>query len=394
MLFVRRLFFTIIVFVFLISSVSAQGAEIGPFSFDAPPQYGLTAKSAILIEASTGRVIFEKNADAREYPASMTKMMTAILSLELAKPDDIVHVSDEAANVEGSSLYLEKGDAISMAELCQGMMLISGNDAAVAIADSISGNTADFVKLMNKKAAEVGAVNTHFANPNGLPNPDHYSTARDIAKIADYCYQNESFRKIVSVKEKEIQWITPAKKEMLYNTNHLLWNYPYADGIKTGYTDDAGGCLTASATRDGVTLIAVVMHTDSEPDKFSEAKQLLNYGFQKVRMQSAYSKSDLTRAVHIHDGEIPEINAAPQTDIYYPLIDGEDSSAYSIKINVPRYVDAPVKAGDKVGTVDIFYNDKKVNEVPMLADNSSEKGLNFKSLCYALYDSIVNLFVA
>ncbi|MDQ0203268.1 D-alanyl-D-alanine carboxypeptidase family protein [Pectinatus haikarae] len=392
MRFLRYLIFAVIFSLSSLTSASAQDISLQQFSSGAPPEYGLTAKSAILIEASTGRVIFEKNADVHEYPASMTKMMTAVLSLEMTNPNDIVHISDEATNVDGSSLYLEKGDIMHMDELRQGMMLVSGNDAAVAIADAIGGTTSAFVDLMNKKAQSLGAVNTHFVNPNGLPDPNHYSTARDMAKIAAYAYENEDFRKIVSAKEKEIHWLTPDKKMVFENTNHLLWNYPYANGIKTGYTDDAGGCLAASATRNGVTLIAVVMHTEDGQNRFSEAQELLDYGFKNVRMQPGYKKTDLMQSIHVHNGKTAKINVVPQSDISYPLIDGESGTSYSIKVNLPQYLEAPVKTGDKVGSVDIFYNNNKVGEVPMTADRSSGTGFNLESLCYALYDSITSLF--
>lgn len=392
MRFLRYLIFAAVFSIAIFSSASAQ--DVGPqqFSADTAPQYGLTATSAILIEASTGRVIFEKNADAQGYPASMTKMMTAILSIEMSKPNDIVHISDEAADVDGSSLYLEKGDVMRMDELRQGMMLVSGNDAAVAIADAISSTTPAFVALMNKKAQEIGAVNTHFNNPNGLPDPNHYSTARDMAKIAAYAYKNNDFRKIVAAKEKEIHWITPNKKNVFENTNRLLWNYPYANGIKTGYTDDAGGCLAASATYNGATLIAVVMHTEDGPDRFTEAQELLAYGFKNIQMQPSHKKSDFIQSIHVHGGKTGKINVTPQTDISYPLINGETGSAYSMKINLPRYLEAPVKSGDQVGSIDILYNNQKVGEVPMLADKSSTRGFSLASLCYTVYDGITGLF--
>jgi len=388
--FFRYLSFTILLFCLYIVPVSAQSV----FNINTPPEYGLTAKSAILIEASTGRVIFEKNADAREYPASMTKMMTTILSLEMTRPDDIVHISNEAAAVDGSSLYLEKGDIMRMDELRQGMMLVSGNDAAVAIADAISGNVPAFVALMNKKAQEIGAVNTHFVNPNGLPNPQHYSTARDIAKIAAYCYRNKDFRQIVNTKEKAIHWISPNKTVTFDNTNHLLWTYSYANGIKTGYTDDAGGCLAASATVNGVTLIAVVMHTEDAADRFTAARELLDYGFKKVSLKDGYRKTDLMHTVHVHDGKNATINVTPIEDINYPIISGQDNKEYSIKMNIPRYVDAPIKTGDKVGTVDLFYDNKKVAEIPVVADSPSPKGFNIKSLCYNIFDHISDLWTA
>lgn len=388
MRFIRYFIFTISFFVFSTISVSAQ--TIPSFSQTDSSLANLTAQSAILIENSTGRVLFEKNADARQYPASMTKMMTTILSLEMSKPDDLVYIHDDAATADGSAVGLQKGDIITMGELRQAMMLISGNDAAVAIADAISGSVPVFADLMNQKAVDIGAVNTHFINPNGLPNPNHYSTARDMVKIAAYAYKNKDFQQIVSTKKKEIQWVNPNKKDIFENTNHLLWNYPYANGIKTGYTDDAGGCLTASATKDGVTLIAVIMHTENAPDRFKEAQELLDYGFKNVHLQRGYKKADLIQPLHVHGGKIPEINVEPQSDIDYPLLNEENSSAYSIKVNLPHYLAAPIKAGDKAGSIDILYNNEKIGEVPMIADRSSYTGFNIKSLYYYVYDSVAD----
>lgn len=385
----------VIIAVLLIASLfnTALAAPASAFNPLAAPDFGLTAKSAILIEATTGRVIFEKNADAREYPASMTKMMTCILSLEKTKPTDVIHIADAACSVGGSSLYLQKGDIMTMQQLRQGMMLVSGNDAAVAIACAVSGSVPAFVDLMNEKAKSIGALNTHFDNPNGLPDKNHYSTARDMAKIADYCYQNAAFRKIVDCKDQEIHWIYPKnKKFVFFNTNHLLWTYPYANGIKTGYTEEAGGCLAASATHDGTTLIAVVMHTNDAEDRFTEAKQLLEYGFKMVKMQRAYTKDQLRKTLHVHDGKTAEISVAPSHDIEYPIIKGQDNADYSISLDLPHYLKAPINTGDQVGYVNILYKGKVVGKVPILAEQSSQQGFSFGSFYYTIYDKLASLF--
>lgn len=184
-------------------------------------------------------------------PASTTKMMTCILGLENANDDDIVEVDKRAVGVEGSAIYINEGDKIKMSELLQATMLASGNDGAAAIAYYVGkGSLETFVQMMNDKAKEIGATNTHFNNPHGLTDPNHCTTARDLAKIARYAYQNEKFRKIVSTKEQEIQWVNPAERKDVYgSTNRLLWNYDDVTGIKTGYTDAAGGCLVASAQK-------------------------------------------------------------------------------------------------------------------------------------------------
>lgn len=249
-----------------LSALTASAAE-------AP---ALTADAAILIDAGTGRVLYEKNADKREYPASMTKMMTCILALEKGNPLKTIAISANAANVESTELY--GGEWIHLGDLTYQMMLISDNGAATAIAEAIGGNVNHFASMMNEKARAIGAVGTHFVNANGMPDENHYSTARDMAKIAQYGLRNKDFRQIVSTKSKQVHYERPNKNLPCTNTNHLLFTYDGAIGVKTGYTRAAQGCLAAAATRHGKTLIAVIMHAGWD-SRFTEAAALLDYGF-------------------------------------------------------------------------------------------------------------------
>lgn len=237
----------------------------------------LTADAAILIDARTGQVLYEKNADKREYPASMTKMMTCILALEQGNPLKTIAISANAANVESTELY--GGEWICLGDLTYQMMLISDNGAATAIAEAIGGNVNHFASMMNEKARAIGAVGTHFVNANGMPDEDHYSTARDMAKIAQYGLRNKEFRQIVSTKSKQVHYERPSKNLPCTNTNHLLFTYDGAIGVKTGYTRAAQGCLAAAATRNGRTLIAVIMHAGWD-SRFTEAAALLDHGFE------------------------------------------------------------------------------------------------------------------
>ena len=248
----------------------------------------LTADAAILIDARTGQVLYEKNADKREYPASMTKMMTCILALEKGNPLKTIAISANAANVESTELC--GGEWIRLGDLTYQMMLISDNGAATAIAEAISeriaalgeitgGNVNHFASMMNEKARAIGAVGTHFVNANGMPDEDHYSTARDMAKIAQYGLRNKEFRQIVSTRSKQVHYERPSKNLPCTNTNHLLFTYDGAIGVKTGYTRAAQGCLTAAATRNGRTLIAVIMHAGWD-SRFTEAAALLDHGFE------------------------------------------------------------------------------------------------------------------
>ena len=238
----------------------------------------MTADAAILMNARTGEVLYEKNGDKREYPASMTKMMTCILSVESGRADLAVTITPSAADVE--TTRVRPGEQARLRDLTRQMMLISDNGAALAIAETLGGSEEQFAAMMNRKAREIGAFHTHFVNPNGMPDADHYSTAHDIALIAAYGLRNPEFRKIVGTKASTIYYLQPAGyKTYCENTNALLYSYPGCTGLKTGWTRAAGGCLAASAMRGDTELIAVVMHSDDEETRASEAAALLDYGF-------------------------------------------------------------------------------------------------------------------
>ncbi len=258
-------------------------AECAPFD-------ALTAKTAILVDANTGEVLYEKDADKRIYPASTTKMMTAILAIENVNPLKITTVSDHAAKTEGSSAQLRAGDRIRMQDLLYGLMLSSGNDAAVVIAEHIDRSEKAFAERMTKKAHAIGATKTHFTNANGLPDEEHYTTARDLAKIASYAYQDKRFKRIVKMPKRSIRISNTGRVIKLCNTNQLLGMMSECDGIKTGTTCAAGQCLVASATRGKTSLIAVVMKVDNGL-RWQEAKRLLEYGFEKKGKKAIKKKA-------------------------------------------------------------------------------------------------------
>lgn len=352
---------------------------------DAAPN--LTAGAAVLIEARTGVVIYEKNAAERIYPASTTKMMTAILALESGKTDEVVTVGEDAAGTEGSSMNLSAGDKLRFMDLLYGVMMASGNDAAIVLADYLSGSVEAFAAQMTKKARELGAKDTHFSNSSGLPAQNHYSTAYDLSRIAMYGYKDEGFRQLVGTAKREIHWVEPSKSEILENTNLLLGHYPGANGIKTGYTEAAGECLIASAERDGAALIAVVMHAEDDK-RFDEAAKLLDYGFEKVKLYRAYGKESLTKTIHVHEGRDYQLKARPKEDIFYPLSDGGSAGDFSIRVELPRFVKAPVKEGQAVGHVSVYYKDQEIDQVEIVADRTVEKGFNIISLFIAWYDAL------
>ncbi len=344
---------------------------------DAPPQ--ITADAAILIEASTGRVLYEKNADEPHFPASTTKMMTCLLALENGNPDVSITVSPTAANIEDTELLV--GDKLKLSELLQEMMLRSDNGAAEAVAEYLASSDASFADKMNKKAQALGASHTQFRNPHGLPDSQHYSTARDMALIAAYGMKNPAFRKLVGQKEKTIYWQYPVRKSVkMENTNEMLGAYDGMTGIKTGFTKAAGGCLAASACRDGVELIAVVLHASDAETRFTDAKKLLDYGFPRVQTVRGMSREDAECHVWVRGGQEGRMTARPAKDLMYPLLDGEDKTHYSARYDIPSIVDAPIQAGQQLGNLVLLHDGTEVGSIPLLADQAVEPGFSFLSL--------------
>jgi D-alanyl-D-alanine carboxypeptidase (penicillin-binding protein 5/6) len=257
----------------------------------------IVGEAAALIDDRNGQFLYEKNPSERLYPASTTKILTAVIALENGKLGDRVTIPAEACNVEGSAVGLNEGEQMSLEDLLYALLLNSGNDTAIAIAIHTAGSVDKFTDLMNKKAAELGAVNSHFNNPNGLPDPNHYSTAHDMALISYYAMQNPEFRKIVATKIRTIERSDPTAQTYLENHNRLLWNYEGTIGLKTGYTEEAGQCLVSAANRNGRELLAVVMKTEGS-NIWTDSTALLDYGF------DAYNNVSLIEAGK-NIGEVP-----------------------------------------------------------------------------------------
>ena len=358
--------------------VSLAESKAGMEKEDLPPK--IMAQSAILIEASTGRMIYEKNADEKRPPASMTKMMTCILGLEKLSPRTPVVINFLAAGTEDSSLGLQPSDIVNAGNLLTGMMMVSDNGAAVALAKKMAGSVPEFAVLMNEKAVELGCKDTHFENPNGLPNENHYSTARDMAKIAAFGMKQKEFREIVSQQSGVMRWDIPnGKFMMLENTNELLKSYDGMNGIKTGWTNAAGGCLAASARRNGVELIAVIMHSETQDSRFEDAGKLLDYGFSHVKMQRGITKERLQKSTYVKNGKDYKLQLSPAEDVNYPLINGEDTKKYGIEYEIPPVIEAPVKKGQVIGKLILKYSGKPIAVIDMKAQNDVEEGFSFLS---------------
>ena len=347
----------------------------------------ILASSAIMIESTTGRVIYEKNADERRAPASMTKMMTCILGLEQLPSSQEVLITPEAASAEDNTFKWRAGERIRADELLMGMMTVSDNGAAIAIAQAIRGSVRGFAELMNEKAQELGCTDTHFANPNGLPNNNHYSTARDMARIAYYGMSDRRFREIVATKKDIMNWSAPADKwEEAENTNELLYltdgkyGYKGANGIKTGWTSAAGGCLAASAQRGDTELIVIIMNSPDVYTRFEDARKLLDYGFSQVKMTKGLNRERVEKVVFVKGGKDWIVHAAPAADLRFPLLEGESMKLLKVSYELPKIVEARVDKGKVLGNAKLKYNGEVVAQVAMVAAERVEKGFSVKSL--------------
>lgn len=360
-----------------ITFIAAVLFIVTPAAMGATAPLDVTAKSAIVIEAATGKVLYEKNANDRRYPASTTKIMTLITALETGNMNDIVTASKAASTTEGSSLWLTEGESLSMLDMSYGMMLVSGNDATVAIAEHIAGSVPAFAQLMTDKAQAIGATHTHFTNSSGLPDVNHYTTAADMAKITAYGYQLPLFATIVSTKEKIMPWQGQQHPRDLFNENRMLWLYDGANGAKTGYTEDAGRCLVSAAKRDGVQLIAVVF--DSER-MWDDSIAMLNYSFKQIHSQPIIQQGDILKTVKVVDGKDKAVLPLYAQDGVVIPVSGDDEGDFTTVMDVPDKVNAPIEEGQTVGKVKVLYQNKEVGSTNLVAYDSVEKKSLFKSL--------------
>ena len=368
-----RNFFVLLIFVAVLFPVSA---------FAAPGPLNLSAKSAILMVASTGEVLSEKNAQAQQYPASTTKMMTIITALEDGNLNDMVTTSANAANTEGSSMYLRAAERLRLLDMLYGVALVSGNDAAVAVAEHLDGSVDRFAKRMTAKAHAIGAVRTNFRNPSGLPDPKHYSTAYDLARIAAYGYKNPRFAEIVGATYKKI--VTSQKQETYYNENKLLNLYDGANGVKTGYTDAAGLCLVSAAKRGNTQLIAVVLDADF---MWQDSMALLNYGFNHLGEKTVVKAGTVVDTVRIRYGQSGVAQAVIRDDIVVP-VSRSSRDALQIIVDVAKNIYAPVAAGQSVGVVKVLYHNREVAASELILTESIEQ----KSLFDRIKEYFAQLF--
>lgn len=347
----------------------------------APPQ--LSAKSYLLMDYTSGRVLAEHNADLRIEPASLTKMMTAYIVIDevikgAADLDEPVVVSDFAQSMPGSRMFVEEGTVVTVRDLLRGLIVQSGNDSSVALAEHFAGSEQGFVDLMNAKAAEMGMNDTRYANSSGLPHPDHYTTAQDLSIIARATIADHpNHYPMYSEREYEFNGIKQS------NRNTLLWRDESVDGIKTGHTEAAGYCLVASAVRDNMRLISIITGTASDKTRIAESQRLLNYGYRFFRTEKVYAAGEVISAARVWMGQQEEIELGVAEDLYLTLPRAEFETLQS-EIQIADYIKAPIDIGDEFGRSVLKSNNEVLGEVPLLALQKVEEGGLFLRMKHAI----------
>ena len=341
----------------------AQADEL-PMKAEAP--ITLTSPSAILCEASTGQVIFEKNADERRPVASVNKVMTILLTLEAVDEgrvslEDQVTVSPRAASMGGSQAFLDAGERYKLRELLKTVIVASANDSAVALAEHLAGTEESFVRLMNTRAEELGLTNTHYANCTGLPAQEHYTTARDVAKLSAQLDLHPIYYRYSTI------WMDGGRVTSLTNTNRLIRFYPGCDGYKTGSTNEARYCVSATAKKEGMRLIAVVLGTPAGQTRFDEARAMLEYGFANVQLVTPIAQGQaLDMTVPVRLGGRDEVSVLSGGTCSLLERRGE-KNALSLEAALVEKVNAPVYAGDVLGEIRVKRGDEVVAVVPAVA---------------------------
>lgn len=339
-------------------------AQSQPIPVPDPPQLG--ADGYVLMDFHSGRVLVDQNSDVRRDPASITKVMTAFVVFNELRSGDLamdepVRISEKAWRAPGSRMFIEVGNDIPVNDLIRGMIIQSGNDASIALAEHIAGSESTFAALMNQYAAELGMTNTHYTNATGLPGDEHYSTAADTARLVQALIERfPDYYRLYS--EREFTWggITQS------NRNRMLWQDPSVDGVKTGYTEAAQYCLATSAERDGMRLISVVMGAETPEQRVSQSKSLLNYGYRFFETHRLYAADEPVETPRLWKGVADTLPVGVAEDVFITLpADTYDQLDARIRLNEP--LEAPVAAGDRVGRLSVSRNDEVVRERDIIA---------------------------
>ncbi len=335
--------------------------------------YAISAKSAVLIDSQSGRVLYEHNAYEKLPMASTTKIMTGLLACESGKLKESVKASAFASGTEGSSLWLKIGEEQTLENLTYGLMLKSGNDAAVAIAEHLGGCTDAFALLMNKKAREIGALNTNFENPHGLDSSGHYTTAYDLAIISREAMKNKKFREIVSTKTYSIPMQGEAWDRALKNHNKMLWRYDGCNGVKTGFTKKCGRCLVTSAKRDGKELVCVTLNA---PSDWNDHTELLDFGFNNYEKKTLYKKGEKV-CDYTYDKKNGKKVSLVCKEGFSTLLCKDEKLDTKIEYHK---IKAPSKKGTVAATLHIFCNDVEISSVPLVTNKAIKKVTFFEKV--------------
>lgn len=334
------------------------------------------AKSAILLEASTGEIIFEKNSHEKLHPASMTKMMSMLIILENIEKgvinwDEIVTVSENASKMGGSQILLETNEQMSVYDLFKGIAVASGNDAVVAMAEKIAGTEEQFVEMMNKKAQELNLTDTNFKNCHGLDDANHYSSAADMAKIAKELVKHEKIFEFTSIYEDYLRENTN-RKFWLVNTNKLIKFYPGADGLKTGFTNEAGYCLTATAKKNNMRIIAVVMGEPESTTRTKDVSSMFDYAFAQYELETFLSTNSILKTININKAQQETINIVPTKDvtILNKKIENKKNATYDLQLN---NIKLPSKKGDSIGKLKVYIDNNLYEEIDVTSQENIEK---------------------
>lgn len=343
----------------------------------------LDCVSGVVIDQDSGRILYSKNGNKVLAMASTTKIITCIVAIEKGNLNDIVVVSDKAASVRGSSAGLKPGEKVKLEELLYGLMLRSGNDAAVAIAEHLGGNVEGFIKLMNEKALELGALNTSFVTPHGLDAPDHYTTAEDLAKITAYAMKNEFFAKIASTKSID-SGVSGAFNRGYVNINKFIYRVDNADGVKTGFTGNAGKCLVASVKHQYGRYICVVLNSG---DRWKDAEKLSKFADENYKFMKVFGKDEQVKRLRVYGGDQKYITGKVDRELYLPV---KESEAQSVKMEVyvPSVIFSPVAENEMIGNVVAHIDDKVVAKFPL----KSDKEVKRKNYTEIVKDMILSLY--
>lgn len=350
-------------------------------------QLDIKAKSAILLEVNTGKILYEHNSDEKLPPASITKIMSLLLIIEAIDSgklslDDVVTASEHACSMGGSQIWLEPGEAMTVDDLLKATVIASANDATVALGETIAGSEEGFVAMMNARAKELGMTNTYFINATGLDAEGHLSSAHDIAVMSRELIKHDLIKNYSTV------WMDTLRdgESELVNTNKLVRFYEGTTGLKTGTTSGAGYCLSATAERNGLELVAVIMSGDTSQERFNGAKKLLDYGFANYEYTSIAPTLD-TNIINIKNG-VQKTVKIEVPDNFGALLKKSDTAAVTQQINLPKEIIAPIKKGDSVGTVDFYLNGQQIGSINIICTENIDK-MNFLTAFLWILDGLL-----